>query len=421
MHSVENEGTPGASIESAGDLSNESQSAADARKERIAAFARAFERVDALDNNENLRKIEDISSEKSWLGEEWADEVAVPLEQLVEQVHDLIREIRSLAELGGPACELDLSNGAISMSPALSRLRQMTRLLAYDACVRGKECNYSEAIGDILASLKLADIVRDQPTLFSQLTAMSIEAVSCGTAELALPEAGLPSDLASKLTQCTGGADLRGKFADSLLGDCLMALEAFEKVPEGLTCEQLTGGRSSVMIDLALRLYGSRFARPWLNMDEEAYVDTIQRIAEIARHPYYETLPLMHDMEQVAEGLSLTKPMSLWMLNIMIPSYTRSIESQAHFEAALDLMRIGISVEQYRASTGSYPATLDAIASSIGGTVPVDPFTGQPYRYQPSSASFLLYSVGPNLTDDGGTVDRRAGDIVWRGQEKEKD
>jgi hypothetical protein len=113
--------------------------------------------------------------------------------------------------------------------------------------------------------------------------------------------------------------------------------------------------------------------------------------------------------------------MSLWMLNIMIPSYTRSIESQAHFEAALDLMRIGISVEQYRASTGSYPATLDAIASSIGGTVPVDPFTGQPYRYQPSSASFLLYSVGPNLTDDGGTVDRRAGDIVWRGQEKEKD
>jgi hypothetical protein len=145
-------------------------------------------------------------------------------------------------------------------------------------------------------------------------------------------------------------------------------------------------------------------------MDEEAYVDTIQRIAEIARHPYYETLPLMHDMEQVAEGLSLTKPMSLWMLNIMIPSYTRSIESQAHFEAALDLMRIGIS--------------LDAISPSLGGSVPVDPFTGQPYHYQVAGGNLLLYSVGPNQTDDGGTTGsywHKTGDIVWRGQEKEKD
>jgi hypothetical protein len=50
--------------------------------------------------------------------------------------------------------------------------------------------------------------------------------------------------------------------------------------------------------------------------------------------------------------------------------------------------------------------------------------TGQPFKYQRNAdGSFLLYSVGFNKTDDGGTVvlgqsgksvDLRRGDWVWR-------
>ena len=55
---------------------------------------------------------------------------------------------------------------------------------------------------------------------------------------------------------------------------------------------------------------------------------------------------------------------------------------------------------------------------SLGRSPPIDPFTGKPYRYDPSDEGFLLYSAGQNLTDDGGMQhdNWREGDLVWRGQ-----
>jgi hypothetical protein len=249
----------------------------------------------------------------------------------------------------------------------------------------------------------------------SQLTAMAIEAMSFAAAEIALPAAGISSDLARRLIEYAGRADLRGHFADSFSGEGMFGLEFFDNIREGRGPD---GFFSSV--------YGSVFARPWLNMDEETYLNTIQRFAEIAKLPYYEAAPHVLEIEQDTADLPLTRILSRPFLHGLVRTFASSMECEARNEAMLDLMRIGISVEQYRATTGNYPATLDAISPSLGGAVPIDPFTGQPYHYQLSGASFLLYSVGSNLTDDGGINDRRGGegktgDIVWRGQEKEKD
>lgn len=296
----------------------------------------------------------------------------------------------------------------------------MARLLDSDAFLRGYGGDYGEAVEDILSLLKLGAVVRDQPTLTSQVTAMAIEGMACRAAEFALPAEGIPGDLADRLVEYVGHADLRGKFANSFFGEGLMEVKAFDMIREGCTTEQLTG-KPSVMNDLILRAYGSTLVRPWLNMDEETCARTIQSIAQIARLPYYEALPQMHDIEKEVGDLPRTRLLSRWILQIVTPGFTRIIESQARVEAQLDLMRMGISVEQYHSSTGNYPATLEEISPSLAGSMPVGPFTGESYHYQVSGGSFLLYSVGSNLTDDGGTFDFRKGDIVWRGQEKEKD
>jgi len=407
-HREENQAGSGTSTQREAEPPAGQPVAADTDKEKIAAFAHAFERIKALSEDRNWYEAYDKLSKpvEKWTEEDWARQ-----KELIPQVRDLISEIRRLAKMGGPACELDLSTDGISeLLPHLAVFRVMARLLDSDAFVRGHEGDYSEAVEDILALLGLAAIVRDEPALMSQLTAMAIEGMSFGAAEIALPAEGISSDLARRLIEYAGRADLRGHFADSFSGEGMLALEFFDNIREGRGTDYFFSS-----------LYGSVFARPWLNMDEETYVNTIQRFAEIARLPYYEALPQVLEIEQDTADLPRTRIFSRPFLRNLVPAFARSLESEARNEAMLDLMRIGISVEQYRASTGSYPATLDAISPSLGGTVPVDPFTGQPYRYQPSSASFLLYSVGSNLTDDGGTVDRKTGDIVWRGQEKEKD
>jgi len=102
-------------------------------------------------------------------------------------------------------------------------------------------------------------------------------------------------------------------------------------------------------------------------------------------------------------------------------AFTHASRSQARHEAKLDLMQMGLVIEQYQADHGLYPDTLDSIEPRLGGSMPVDPFTGEPYHYRRTGDSFRLYSVGANLTDDGGIVDTRStslGDLVWRGREE---
>jgi hypothetical protein len=38
-------------------------------------------------------------------------------------------------------------------------------------------------------------------------------------------------------------------------------------------------------------------------------------------------------------------------------------------------------------------------------TVPMDPFDGTPIRFRPTPVGIVVYSIGPDGADDGGTID----------------
>ena len=404
---------PAASGQSGSRLPAETPPATAPRSESIAAFARAFERIPALQQDKRWADIDEILNKKPVPVKEWTEADWARIKEYVGANQDLIQEIRRLAEMGGPTYELDFSKGSAMELPHLAKLREMARLLRGDALLQGHSGNYAEAVEDIVAGFKLSAVVKDEPILISQLVRIAVEGICWDAAQSALPPEGIPADLARRLVEYAGRCDYRESFANSFSGEGFMGLEQFDQVREGRSAEQSTG-TTSTMDNLFLSVYGSVFARPWLNMDEEMYADTISRMGEISRLPYYEALPQMKEIDTQIEELPRTRVLS----QILLPALTRAIEAQARVEAEIDLMQIGISVEQYHASTGDYPATLDVISPSLGGSVPVDTFTGQPYHYQLSGGSFLLYSVGSNLTDDGGTFDFRKGDIVWRGTPK---
>lgn len=64
--------------------------------------------------------------------------------------------------------------------------------------------------------------------------------------------------------------------------------------------------------------------------------------------------------------------------------------------------RIALALELYRMDLGAYPATLDASAEYLG-TIPADPFTDAPFVYRANGGDYVLYSLGENGADDGGT------------------
>jgi hypothetical protein len=87
-----------------------------------------------------------------------------------------------------------------------------------------------------------------------------------------------------------------------------------------------------------------------------------------------------------------------------------------HVDSAAVVARLGLAAINYKKEHGAFPRDLQA----LGAQDLVDPFTRKPLVYRPEPDGFLLYSLGPDLTDDGGLgydYKEKKGDIVWRYEE----
>jgi hypothetical protein len=61
-----------------------------------------------------------------------------------------------------------------------------------------------------------------------------------------------------------------------------------------------------------------------------------------------------------------------------------------------------LALHRYRNQTGAWPTSLAEVESQVSADTVTDPFSGKPFGYRHSGEGFLLYSVGPNGTDEGG-------------------
>ncbi len=65
-------------------------------------------------------------------------------------------------------------------------------------------------------------------------------------------------------------------------------------------------------------------------------------------------------------------------------------EKQAELEATVDMICLAIALKLYNDEHGAFPETLDALADSFGGQIPINPLSGEPYEYQRLDDGFSL-------------------------------
>lgn len=62
-------------------------------------------------------------------------------------------------------------------------------------------------------------------------------------------------------------------------------------------------------------------------------------------------------------------------------------------------VRCVLAIWAYHHARGTFPESLASIELDDGI---IDPFSGEPFRYRNAGSNFTLYSIGPDLVDDGG-------------------
>lgn len=101
-------------------------------------------------------------------------------------------------------------------------------------------------------------------------------------------------------------------------------------------------------------------------------------------------------------------------VNFVTPALQSMIAADNRANTMRDLTRLAAALAVYRAEHAGYPEKLSHLVPEILATLPVDSYHGKPYSYTRTSDGYLLFSLGENGTDDGGSNEQQS---IFEGNE----
>ncbi len=350
--------------------------------------------------------------QSTWSNADWAR-----LNRVLGENRDVLAEVYALANGSGPLYPLDFSQGYKLPLPHLSTIRAMARLLQASAISRAHSGDGAGASADILAGVRLATRLEEEPLIISQLVRVAIDAIMYQGVAEAFPPGKVPPELLAQLSEHYAARDLPETLTAMWQMEGNMGVEFMSGIMNGdwqsgqaqlqefFPHSEFPGG------DWAATVYASPFARPWQHLDMIAFGQAMDAFEPTLALPFYEARPIIEEIQGHIDNLPRTRAVTQGLVPAMMAIHRMMARAQTYQH----LLSVGAAVETYGNHNGTYPPSLSDLQ---GDTSIIDPHTGAPFQYRTDGDTFQLYSVGPDLEDDGGEHDLRQGDIVWRGVRK---
>ena len=298
-----------------------------------------------------------------------------------------------------PGCCFDRDYGRISISmplPELQPLRRGGRLLALDAICSAADGNYRQSIADINAMFLMAEHIGGDPLLISELVAIAVDRMAIESLQVIIANFHVPA----------------GELAALRLSDNVsfhVLVQRGLRAGRGHEARHLR--RHRIGTNAVLR-HNRR--RPPTLVPRPAHFVRLPRLP--ARHRPGGPSPIYgRDGPGGANALLASRgpPAQLdqevranpggTLTATLLPSVGMAMEAAAKADARRDVARLGVAIYACRARNGRFPAKLDDLAPEFIAATPPDPFGGKPMRLRRSDRDLTVYSIGPDLVDNGGT------------------
>jgi len=318
--------------------------------------------------------------------------------------------------------------------PLLGPARRGAQALAARAMLRLEAGDLRGARSDLLAIRRLGRLVGQSWTFIHRLVAVSVGAI----ADSAQPELLKHGDLSEAglrtLLDDLNGLDPLPPLAETLQNERLATLDMV------MACSR--GPLDPSVFDPYGRWAGALSALSRTRIDWNEVLRELNqwhdRVVEAAAEPDFpEYLRKMEDFERdrlkfanALLGLTWRHRVELFLARYVVGAGTRvaaralvwfglpdigTIRTEDEKGATrAELLKLAIATMLHKADHGDYPADLDALGPDYLDAVPKDRFTGDPLHYERLPDGFRIYSVGPNMIDDGGREDedRELDDIL---------
>lgn len=308
--------------------------------------------------------------------------------------------------------------------PLVQESRTAARALAARAMLRIREGKVGEAEQDLLACHRLGRLIGKTPTLIGALCGIAIDQVAFQGDCRLMEYASLSAQDALAFQR-----ELRKLPPLPVMADELDATERFTFLDEVLVIARDQQAPPQAAPNTALREYfdeilqfgNAQFdkavaaARQPTAPERKKAFDVLDRELEVMRSEVGELVDLTFLM---SHGRSLRNMVSRQVgkaLTVMLmPAGGLACQAETRARTRDELGQLGFALTAYRADHSAYPESLDALAPRYIARVPRDLFNEQPLHYTRQADGFLLYSVGANAMDDGGSTfdSQPAGDDI---------
>jgi len=129
-----------------------------------------------------------------------------------------------------------------------------------------------------------------------------------------------------------------------------------------------------------------------------AFLKLMDRLMQVRQLPPEQRLDAAAEVDKERHAL----PKTFFIIHEVAPYAVGVVKWELTETARLATASCGLAVERYRLARGVLPETLQDLVPTYLADVPSDPFDGKPLRYKHLERGYLVYSVGPDGTDDGG-------------------
>ena len=319
--------------------------------------------------------------------------------------------------------------------PHLPRVKTACRRLQLSASAELAAGQSTEALEDIKLLLYVADSIKDEPFVISYLVRivcreMAIHTVWEGLAQRAWSEAqleelqrrlderdflkALSRNLKAEHAAGIMTPDLIRKFGINYvmgLGDMLDAQYALNRPLTKLFGNLVPSGW----------LYQEKFNYSRLfHMQQQALLDEAGAV-----RPRISPVEIKAAAGKMEQELAYKFRFASSVFNhtvfagLLLPALGNISMRAATGQTSTDHASLACAVERYRLAHGTFPENLDRLVPQFMAQLPNDLLTGEPYKYRRTDGGqFILYSVGWDEADDGGTpgerlYDPKQGDWVW--------
>jgi hypothetical protein len=339
---------------------------------------------------------------------------------------DVITELRRVAARPYSRFPVHYEENFSCLLPHLAVLKNLARITELQALAHLDLGQPDAALADVKLGLRIADALRDEPLLISQLvrisaTGLNLQPIWEGMARSQWGPAHL-KELEASLRSIRILASLR----PCLRGERVIATETLDLMRRDVRLVNLMGADSSSSEDEWWRHWGFRVMPDgWFQFNKvtlsRMHLEFMHTLVDDQGTRAFPDRAAALDAVMQAE----LKPFSVhrFLASLLFPAISNAGQKFAAHQGGIDLAIAACVLEQYKLDQGRYPETLEALPAAVRDRIPLDLISGKPLRYARQGDRFMLYSVGWNQSDDGGKIgltegsnprwDSKKGDWLW--------